>query len=391
MRTLSIVIPAYNEEESIDMVLSRVEQVVPQFQKLQTNVEIIVVDDGSTDNTVEIVQRHRVRIVRHPVNQGYGAALKTGFRASQGEYIAFLDADGTYPPEYLLQLYEHLISGDFDIVVGSRMIRKDTKMPFIRKIGNRLFAWLLRWLAEEHVSDSASGMRVFKKAVLHKLEPLPNGLDLTPAMSTRAILEGVKISELPIPYHERVGKSKLSPVIDGFRFLGTMVSIARLYNPLKFLGLIGFIFLLLAFALGVPPIAYYIVHRRVEDWEIYRLLTIVVLSVTGFNCIILGMFANFVFAILHGRTLQARSLLSRLMMMSWRIGDFVGTALMLVAILLNHRTILQYLSTGHITVHWVYGLTGAFLFLVGGQLAIISFLKKSLDALIAHFLQRGIR
>src|SRR4030095_7055159 len=242
MTTLSIVIPAYNEENGIAEIANRVLKVKPDLVKIGVHdMELLVVDDGSRDKTAEVASGIAgVTLVRHPKNKGYGAALKTGFSKACGELIGFLDADGTYPPEFFPKLCVSAMNGS-DLVIGSRMAGEDSKMPVTRRVGNFFFANLLTILGRQKVTDSASGMRVFKRSILELVYPLPDGLNLTPVMSTRAIHEGVKITEIPIPYSERVGRSKLSVIHDGRVFLQSMVWTALSYNPVRILGLIGLV------------------------------------------------------------------------------------------------------------------------------------------------------
>ncbi|MBE2261104.1 MAG: glycosyltransferase family 2 protein, partial [Burkholderiaceae bacterium] len=238
MTTLSVVIPALNEEDGIAAIMQRVLAVAPQLPAagVQT-LELIVVDDGSSDKTADVVRgTPGVTLVQHPVNRGYGAALKTGFRAATGELLAFLDADGTYPPEYFPQLCQTLLSDGYDIVVGSRMAGADSEMPLTRRIGNTVFAGMISLLSRQRITDSASGMRVFRREALEKLYPLPDGLNFTPIMSTRALHEDVRMAEVPIPYSERVGRSKLSVVRDGTRYVQTITWTSLYYNPVRLLG-----------------------------------------------------------------------------------------------------------------------------------------------------------
>src|SRR3970040_2206307 len=240
MTTLSVVIPAYNEEDGIAEIVNRVLAVKDDLVKAGiAGLELLVVDDGSRDKTAEITsQIEGVRLLRHPKNRGYGAALKTGFSNAQGELIGFLGADGTYPPEYFPRLCQEALKGS-ELVIGSRMSGAESKMPLTRRVGNLFFATLLSLLSHQRVTDSASGMRVFKREVLERIYPLPDGLNLTPVMSTRAVHEGIKIAEVPIPYSERVGRSKLSVLHDGRIFLQSMVWTALAYNPVRILGLVG--------------------------------------------------------------------------------------------------------------------------------------------------------
>src|SRR5690554_2311815 len=216
MTVLSVIIPAYNEEHGIVEIARRVLSIEKELKKAGVDrLELLVVDDGSQDRTAEVAAAiEGVTLIRHPQNKGYGAALKTGFSMACGELVGFLDADGTYPPEYFPQLCKAALEGG-DIVIGSRMMGSDSKMPVTRRIGNIFFATLLSLLGAQRVTDSASGMRVFKRSILEQIFPLPDGLNLTPVMSTRALHENLKVVEIPIPYSERVGRSKLSVVRDG--------------------------------------------------------------------------------------------------------------------------------------------------------------------------------
>lgn len=242
MNVLSVVIPALNEENGIADIVERVLAVKPALAEAGVDdLELIVVDDGSQDRTPEIVRSYSdVVLVQHPVNKGYGAAIKTGFRAAKGNLLAFLDADGTYPPEYFPQLCRPIVHGDADLVIGSRMAGHDSDMPLTRRVGNMIFATLVSIISNQRVTDSASGQRVLRREVLETLYPLPDGLNFTPVMSTRAMHETIKVVEVPIPYSERVGASKLSVVHDGIRFLNSILMTALTYNPTRIFGLVGF-------------------------------------------------------------------------------------------------------------------------------------------------------
>ena len=215
MKVLSVVIPAYNEENGITEIACRVLSVEPDLKKVGIDrLELLVVDDGSKDRTAEIASNIAgVMLIRHPRNRGYGAALKTGFSKASGDLIGFLDADGTYPPEYFPQLCKAALNGT-DLVIGSRMAGEDSKMPLTRRIGNLFFATLLTLLGRQKVTDSASGMRVFKREILQQIYPLPDGLNLTPVMSTRALHEGIVIGEIPIPLQGKLLRALQERVVD---------------------------------------------------------------------------------------------------------------------------------------------------------------------------------
>jgi glycosyltransferase involved in cell wall biosynthesis len=208
--TLSIVIPALNEERGIDSILERVLSQRAELGRAGVSgLEVIVVDDGSKDRTAERVSGYAdVRLIRHETNRGYGAALKTGFGAATGDLLAFLDADGTYPPESFPTLCRALAEHDADLVIGSRMLGRDSEMPLVRRVGNTIFATLLSVVGSRRISDSASGMRVFRRDALESLYPLPDGLDFTPAMSTRAVYEGITM--IGCRFHTRSGSARRS-------------------------------------------------------------------------------------------------------------------------------------------------------------------------------------
>ena len=201
---------------------------------------MIAVDDGSRDRTAEVLSGYPpVRLIRHDGNRGYGAALKTAFAAARYDLIGFLDADATYPPEQFPRLCDAVLRDHADLVIGTRMAGAESEMPRVRRLGNAFFAGMLTLIGRTPVTDSASGMRVFRRTTLNLLSPLPDGLNLTPVMSTRAVHEGITVAEVPIPYCERVGPSKLNVTRDGIRFLTTMVSTALAYNPVRIFGIAG--------------------------------------------------------------------------------------------------------------------------------------------------------
>jgi glycosyltransferase involved in cell wall biosynthesis len=241
MNTLSVVIPALNEENGIADIVERVLSIKNPLSEVGvSDLELIVVDDGSQDRTGEIVAGYpEVVLVQHPVNKGYGAAIKTGFRQARGNLLAFLDADGTYPPEFFPQLCRPILEDGADLVIGSRMTGVDSEMPLVRRIGNTIFATLVSVISNRHVTDSASGQRVLRNQILSHLYPLPDGLNFTPVMSTRAMHEHINVVEVPITYSERVGRSKLSVTHDGMRFLNSILMTALTYNPTRIFGLVG--------------------------------------------------------------------------------------------------------------------------------------------------------
>jgi glycosyltransferase involved in cell wall biosynthesis len=385
MSTLSIVVPAYNEEDAIGGVLDRIDAqrgAIPETIGEIRNVEVIVVDDGSSDRTADIVRaRSSVRLVSHPRNLGYGAALKTGIRAASGDFIGFLDADGTYPPEAFPQLVAELFRLDADIVTGSRMSGGKSGMPFVRWLGNKFFARLVSLLAPGRVLDSASGMRVARREALARLGLLPDGLDFIVALATQAMHEKLLVAEVPIAYDERVGQSKLRVLNDGLAFAGTILRIATLYDPLKLFTFGAALAFLAGLALAARPLYGWLTTAHVPEWAIYRLVTVLVLFVAGFSVAVFGLLVTQVLAILRGEELRPRGRVERALLsprLPARLA-LCGFVLMIFAPAVSYRAMAQYLTTFHINIHWSPVLLGATSFLLGVQALLASVLLYLLE------------
>ena len=382
MTVLSIVIPAYNEENGIKEIATRVLAIEPALKEIgMQGLELLVVDDGSKDRTAEVASNiPGVKLIRHPRNKGYGAALKTGFSKATGELIAFLDADGTYPPEYFPKLCCAAMNGA-DLVIGSRMAGEKSQMPLTRRVGNFFFATLLSLLGRQKVTDSASGMRVFKREILAQIYPLPDGLNLTPVMSTRALHEGITIGEIPIPYSERVGRSKLSVIHDGRVFLQSMVWTALSYNPVRILGLLGlagmgvaglvFLSLFVARLSGVTSLG---------SWGVVALFTALISAVAGIDLFALGITFNYLVSLFYKKPIRQglfgkpifKTPLDQQFGWMGILGVLAGLAIALVSLSLG-------VGGWPVERLWFYLLSSALSFLVGVQLIIYWLLLRVLD------------
>lgn len=271
---LLIAIPALNEEDSIAAIIERClaarEHIIANSPV--TEVEITVVSDGSTDRTVELASAFTpaIRLIVFEKNGGYGAAIQEAWMRSDAGLLGFLDADGTCDPNFFAPLCRAIVDRNASVALGSRL-HSGSKMPRLRRLGNTIFASLLSMFSSAPVRDSASGMRVVDRECLDRLMPLPKGLDFTPAMSARCFLSSdLPIYEIDMPYHERAGRSKLSVVRDGFRFLNVILRTALLYRPLRPLGILSVFGFAVASALMIGPLLYYLRHRAVAEWMIYR-------------------------------------------------------------------------------------------------------------------------
>jgi glycosyltransferase involved in cell wall biosynthesis len=379
LATLSIIIPAYNEEDGIAPVIERVLSIEQALRDAGAELELIIVDDGSKDKTADVIKKYpRVHLMQHAVNGGYGAAIKTGFNGATGEYLAFLDADGTYPPEQLPNLYRALIDQRADLVIGSRMAGASTEMPFVRRVGNMIFARLVSLLGRQYVSDSASGMRLFKRDILSQLYPLPDGLNFTPVMSTRALHEHLKIIEVAIPYKERIGRSKLNVVRDGVRFTNSIVWTVLSYNPVRVLGLLGMGLIGLAFLFGV----YLSIQRfngvtELNAFGVFSVYAMLVLSVSGVSLFVLGVTFNYLISLLQNRPVR-QGLFGKPMFkvpLEQRFG-WLGLIAMIAGIAIGG---LIWLTGFPIERMWLYLLVSALLILSGLQLIIAWLLVKVLS------------
>jgi len=388
MTTLSVVIPAYNEEDGIAEIANRVLAIRDELKEVGVdNLELLVVDDGSQDRTVAIASRIAgVTLIRHEKNKGYGGALKTGFSQAQGELIGFLDADGTYPPEYFPRLCQEALNGA-DLVVGSRMAGADSQMPKTRRLGNFFFANLLSILGRRKITDSASGMRVFRREILSQIYPLPDGLNLTPVMSTRAVHEQLVMTEVPIPYSERLGDSKLSVVHDGRLFLESMVWTALTYNPVRLFGLIGVASVGLAglIVLGLAA-ARLAGITTLGVWGVAAVYTALVAAVSGVSIFALGVTFNYMVSIFYKKPIRQglfkkpvfKKPLNRhfgwMGVLGLIFGAVVGTTSLILAV------------TGYWPLErlWLYLLMSAMAFLVGMQLLVSWLLLRVLAELSAR-------
>jgi glycosyltransferase involved in cell wall biosynthesis len=386
MNILSIVIPAYNEEKAIGAIIERCLAARDHIKDGTgiRDVEIIVVDDGSADRTAEVGRQYsEITLISYPLNKGYGAALKTGFAAAKGDLVSFLDADGTCDPRFFRDLALALERGRADISIGSRL-NPQSHMPFTRLVGNVLYALLLGALSNRSVTDTASGMRILRRSSFDRIFPLPDGMHFTPAMSAKALFDDeLAIVETPMPYHERVGASKLRVLSDGVRFLRSIVECALIYRPGRLFSLLAFPFLAVAILFSLYPVEFYLRERMLEEWMIYRLITVLMCYLAASMLLSAS--------VLSERFVEASRGTRRISGVMFGLAHQFVTpkALTVVAIVLvaftaamNLEVARQYISTGHINVHWSRVLVGGFLLSAAVHLTVTAVLLRMADILI---------
>lgn len=221
---ISVVLPAKNEYAAIG-------QTIAQIQQLQLAHEIIVVNDGSTDDTIQVAEKAGAKVITHAYSKGNGAAIKTGARAATGDVIVFMDADGQHDPKDIPKLLEKIEKG-YDLVVGAR--QKGSQASLGRGIANGLYNSLASYMTEHKVEDLTSGFRAVRADKFREfLYLLPNGFSY-PTTSTMAFFRaGYSVTYVPIHAAKRIGKSHIQPLKDGVRFFLIIFKIATLFSPLK--------------------------------------------------------------------------------------------------------------------------------------------------------------
>lgn len=222
---LSIILPARNESLALALLL-------PELRQLMPEAEIIVVDDGSTDDTAALCRQHRVKVVSHPHSKGNGAAIKTGARVAAGEVLAFMDADGQHKPADLPVLLEKFNEGH-DMVVGARS--SGSQAGLHRALANDIFSRFATWMVQQPVMDLTSGFRVVKADKFRKfLYLLPNGFSYPTTITMSFFRAGYSVAYVPIHTPRRAsGKSHIRPMRDGLRFLLIIIKVGTLYSPQK--------------------------------------------------------------------------------------------------------------------------------------------------------------
>jgi len=264
----SIVIPAFNEATSIA-------SVVGDLRSAGSWHEILVVDDGSTDETSARASAGGARVIRHPYNKGNGAAVKTGIRHATGAYVLIVDADGQHRPSDAVRLVAQL--HDYDLVVGARST--GSQADAVRRLGNSILNWIASYLTEQPIPDLTSGFRAARRdQLLEFLHLLPNGFS-TPTTTTLAFIKaGYSVRFEPVDAARRSGVSKIRLGPDGFHFFLILLKVITIFSPLR-------IFLPIsaaAFLLGAAYAVWTIVTQsHVTNSSVLLILLSVVIFLVG--------------------------------------------------------------------------------------------------------------
>ena len=238
---ISVIIPAYNEASTIGGIVFKIKELHP-------DVEIIVVNDGSIDDTAAIAKNAGAHVHSHPYNIGNGAATKSGIRIAGGDILVFMDGDNQHNPEDIAKLLRYI--PDYDMAVGSRSNGDQASLG--RTFGNTAYNWLASYVAKFPIFDLTSGFRAIKADIARKfLYLLPNTYSYPSTLTLCVLRSGRSVKYMPINVLRRTtGKSKISPFKDGVRFLMIIIKICTLYSPLR-------VFLPVSFGLFVLGLSYY--------------------------------------------------------------------------------------------------------------------------------------
>ncbi len=271
---VTIMIPAFNEEETI---AKDIDVIVEAMGKTDYRYEIIVVDDGSTDKTAQIMKgRKEVKLIQHSYNRGVGAARKTGILKAKGEIIVMTDGDGTYPNQDIPKLLDY--SKDYDMVVGAR-VGKNVTWPLIRRPARWFIRKFASYLIATKIPDLNSGLRVFKKDLARKFFGiLPDGHSWVSTITLAFLANGYTIEYVPIDYYKRKGKSTIHPIRDTYNFILLVIRTVMYFNPLR-------IFLPLTALILIGAIIRTLydatVLHRIKESDIMLFLTGLIIGVLG--------------------------------------------------------------------------------------------------------------
>jgi glycosyltransferase involved in cell wall biosynthesis len=266
---ISLILPAKNEAAGLRRTLPGVRELLP-------GAEVIVVDDGSTDDTAAVAREHGATVLSSPYSMGNGAAIKRGARAATGDVLVFMDADGQHNIDCIQRLLDRLGQG-FDMVVGAR--GWDGQASVGRGLANGFYNRLASWMTNHRIADLTSGFRAARadkfKEFLHLL---PNGFSYPTTITMAFFRSAYLVDYVPIPVAQRVGRSHIRPLRDGLRFVLIIFKIATLYAPLKLFAPASALF----FLLGLSNYAYtFVTQGRFTNMSVLLISAAVIVFLIG--------------------------------------------------------------------------------------------------------------
>lgn len=221
---VSVVIPVFNEEATVGDIVARTKKTL---ENMHASYEILVVDDGSTDQSAHIARELNAQVLRD-AHQGKGCSLRAGFRQTRGELVVTLDADGSHKPEEIPLVLRHIMENRADFVIGSRFFNSEAnkaKVPRVNRIGNGLFNDMIGVLTGVKVSDSQSGFRAIRASLIKQMKLSSRGYEVESEMLVKALRMRARVEETPISFDQRtVGTSKLDPIKDGARIFYAIIA-----------------------------------------------------------------------------------------------------------------------------------------------------------------------
>lgn len=285
MPFISVVMPCLNEEESIG---ECIRDSIDALEKTGYEFEVLIVDNGSTDNSIEVSRQSGARVIQEP-RKGYGSAYQRGFKEAKGDVIVMGDSDGTYPFEAIPEFIAPIIDGKADIVMGSRLKGEimPGAMPWLHKhIGNPALTWILNQLFNINISDSHCGMRAFSREAIHRMDLKTTGMEFASEMVIKGAKAGLRFAEVPIQYQTRKGGSpKLNSLSDGWRHLRFMF----IYEHLSIFLIPGMS--ILFFGLGLVLFS--------EPYRYHTMISGSLFSILGVQVILHGIYAR-IFTVING-------------------------------------------------------------------------------------------
>lgn len=282
LKQISILVPIYNEEKSIARVVQEIKEVLNKLTHIE--YEIILINDGSTDNSLQIIKQiEGINVLEHSRNKGYGASLKTGIKHSQYDWIMIIDADGTYPVAAIPELLKY--TDNHDQIIGSRE-KKNNAIPFERRHAKKFLNRFASYIAGRKVPDLNSGLRIFKKDIVRAYWGLfPTRFSFTSTLTMVCLSHGYDTKFIPIDYYERTGKSSIR-ALDFFNFLKLIFKLSLFFKPIKIFAPLSGLILMVPLTLAIA----YLFGFSTKFFD----TTIIVLSATALQTLFFGLLAEIV-------------------------------------------------------------------------------------------------